>query len=317
VIITVLGLLTLLATACTEQASVPTPTPQLPAGEAANFRFLISDDVNAIDDFASVNVTISQIGVQSGGESGNWTEFTPDITEVDLKPLAGENALEIWSGNLTPGEYSKVFIYVSEVNGILTHELGGEKANVKLPSEKLQISKPFVISANTTTSFVYDVTVVEAGKSGQYILKPQIAQSGAGQKFREVEKEEKGKDKKPETKAEDVTLEDVIWILESFGNLDNPNFVLEDTEVTIKFDSASGQFEGSAGCNSYFGSYEVDEDKLSIKQPVGQTERACLEPIMEQETQYLTALQDAEHYEIDGDQLQIFCDDQLLVFEKR
>ena len=104
-------------------APTPTPTPTPPITEDVNFRFLISDDVNAIDDFEHVYVTISEIGVQRGGESGNWVEFTPDIIEVDLKPLVGENALEIYSGNLTPGEYSKVFIYVSEVNGILTTAL--------------------------------------------------------------------------------------------------------------------------------------------------------------------------------------------------
>ena len=184
IVIVVMALLTVLVGACALQ-----PSPASPTKEEANFRFLISDDANAIDDFTSVNVTISKIGVQRGDESGNWLEFTPDITEVDLKPLVGENALEIWSGNLTPGEYSKVFIYVSEINGILTPALGGEKANVKLPSNKLQISKPFVISENTTTSFVYDVTVVKASQSGQYILKPQIAQSGADQKFKEIKPE--------------------------------------------------------------------------------------------------------------------------------
>lgn len=148
-----------------------------------NFRFLISDDVNAIEDFESVNVTISTIGLQKGGESGNWTEIAVD-TEVDLKPLVGENATEIWSGNLTPGEYTKVFIYVTEVKSVL---IGGEKADVKLPSDKLQISKPFTISADNTTNFVYDITVIKAGKSGQYILKPQIAESGPNQHYIEVE----------------------------------------------------------------------------------------------------------------------------------
>lgn len=190
------------------QPPAPSPAPPI-VKEGVNFQFLISDDVNAIADFEHVYVTISEIGVQRGGESGNWLEFTPDITEVDLKPLVGENALEIWSGNLTPGEYSKVFLYVSEVNGILTEALGGGKANVKLPSEKLQISKPFVISENTTTSFVYDVTVVKAGQSGQYILQPQIAQSGAEQQFREVKQEKKEKDEEPETQeSEDIEEED-------------------------------------------------------------------------------------------------------------
>ena len=366
-------------------APVPTPAPTPPITEEANFRFLISDDVNAIDDFEHVYVTISEIGVHSGGGSGNWTEFTPDITEVDLKPLVGENALEIWSGNLTPGEYNKIFIYVSSVNGTLTEDLGGGEANVKLPSEKLQISKPFVISDNTTTSFVYDVTVIKAGQSGQYILKPQIAQSGAEQQFREVKQEEKGKDEESEEPEElefegtieaidgttwtvniegesrtvdvseaeiegqpdvglyvkiegiedngniiaeeveveeleaqeeaEVALEDIIWVLESYGDPDNLNVVLEDTEITVTFISAEGKIEGSSGCNSYGGSYEVDEDELTIPGPLVSTEMACSEPIMNQEQEYLAILQNAESYEIEDDQLQIFSGDKVLIFE--
>jgi len=57
----------------------------------------------------------------------------------------------------------------------------------------------------TSTNFVYDLTVVKAGKSGQYILKPQINQSGADQDFVKVALEEqpedngesKGKPQKP------------------------------------------------------------------------------------------------------------------------
>lgn len=406
-VITFLALLALVTTACTGQAPAPTPaptptpspapaptptpapaptptptpipTPTPPAGEEANFRFLISDDVNAIEDFEHVYVTISKIGVHSAGESGNWTEFTPDVTEVDLKPLIGENALEIWSGNLTPGEYNKVFIYVSDVNGILIEALGGEEANIKLPSNKLQISKPFVISEDTV-SFVYDVTVIEAGKSGQYILQPQIAQSGAGQIFREVKQEEIGKDDEPEEPEElefegtietidgttwtvniegesrtvdvseaeiegqpdvglhvtiegteedgnilaekveveaEVALEDTIWVLESYGDPENLNAVLEDTEITINFISAEVKMEGSAGCNSYFGSYEVEGNQLSIPGPIGATEMYCMEPegIMEQEQEYLAILQDAESYEIEDDQLQIVSGDKVLVFK--
>ena len=61
----------------------------------------------------------------------------------------------------------------------------GEAVNVKLPSNKLQISKPFTIS-DSVVNFVYDITVVKAGKSNKYILKPQIARSGSDQKFNEV-----------------------------------------------------------------------------------------------------------------------------------
>jgi hypothetical protein len=51
----------------------------------------------------------------------------------------------------------------------------------------LQISKPFEVRSGEEINFVYDLTVVEAGNSGQYILKPQVDQSGATQGFIEVE----------------------------------------------------------------------------------------------------------------------------------
>ena len=164
----------------------PTPTPQptpIPTGEKVNFRFLISDEENAIGDFEQLWVHITSIGVQKGGDSGNWTEFTPDITKVDLKLLVGENATEIWSGYVEPGEYNKVFIHVDNVTGILDGAYGGGTANVTLPSDKLQISKPFTLSPDLTVNFVFDITVVEAGKSGKYILKPQIGQSGHDKPF--------------------------------------------------------------------------------------------------------------------------------------
>jgi hypothetical protein len=150
---------------------------------------LISDEVNAIGDFEHLYVTISSIGVQQGGESGMWHVLDPEpdpdgdgIDGLDLKPLTGPNAIAIWSGTLPEGEYTKVFIYVDSIKGILN---GGTEIEMKLPSNKLQISKPFTIS-DSVVDFVYDITVVKAGKSGKYILKPQIAESGAEQKFNEL-----------------------------------------------------------------------------------------------------------------------------------
>lgn len=195
VTMTILVLVAVLAVGC-EEAPSPSPGGISTEGEV-NFRLLISDEVNAIEDFASLNVTITGIGAhQVGGEDG-WIE--PEdfaAVEVDLKPLQGENATEIWNGHLDDGEYNKVFIYVSDVAGILNGDEDGEpvEANVKLPSGKLQISKPFTISSEgQVINFVFDITVVEAGKSGQYILQPQIAQSGPDQEFTDVTPEGPGK----------------------------------------------------------------------------------------------------------------------------
>ena len=146
--------------------------------EEVNFRLWISDEVNAIDDFDELWVTINQIGVHKSGESGEWIEheLVPE-ERVDLTTLKGNNATELWSGDLDDGTYTKVFIYVRVVEGIIA----GEDVNIRLPSGKLQISKPFDVVSGEVTDFVYDVTVVKAGQSGKYNLLPQIAQSGPDQ----------------------------------------------------------------------------------------------------------------------------------------
>jgi len=149
-----------------------------------NLVFLISDDVNAIGDFQSLDVSITSIGLLLGGESGKWVELNPKVTQVDLTLLQGDNAQEIWRGNIPEGRYTKVFIYVAKVSGVLKRT--GQTVDVKLPSNKLRISKPFEVTSDSVVNFVYDITVVEAGKSGKYILKPHAGQSGADQKFKKI-----------------------------------------------------------------------------------------------------------------------------------
>lgn len=113
-----------------------------------------------------------------------------------------------------------------------------------------------------------------------------------------------------------VNFEDKEWALESYGESGNSQAVIEGTEITATFDSAKSEVRGSAGCNSYFGDYEVDDSELSV--PVlANTEMACLEPegIMDQEQQYLRLLRLTESYEIEDNKLRITCSDgSVLVF---
>ncbi len=110
-------------------------------------------------------------------------------------------------------------------------------------------------------------------------------------------------------------LEDISWILESYGEPGSLQTVLEGTEITAIFDSGEGQVTGSAGCNGYSGEYKVKGSKLSIFEMTW-TEMGCPEPagILEQETQYLKALQSAESYEISVGKLQITSGNQVLIF---
>ncbi|MBN1176203.1 MAG: META domain-containing protein [Dehalococcoidales bacterium] len=93
-------------------------------------------------------------------------------------------------------------------------------------------------------------------------------------------------------------LEDYEWVLTSHGKYWEPLSVLPGTEITAFFDSETKEVSGSAGCNSYFGSYEVDHLTLTITGPLGVTEMWCGEEKGEQERVYLEALQAAESFRL-------------------
>jgi heat shock protein HslJ len=111
--------------------------------------------------------------------------------------------------------------------------------------------------------------------------------------------------KKPAAEAGMVELEDTQWMLISYldqaGDLVD---ALPGTNTTALFQE--GQVNGNAGCNGYFGSYEVEGANLSIG-PLASTEMFCVSPpgVMDQETAYLAALNSAASYTIDQDQLHI------------
>lgn len=81
---------------------------------------------------------------------------------------------------------------------------------------------------------------------------------------------------------------------------------LAGTQVTAVFKD-DGSLAGSAGCNSYTTSYEINGSSIKIA-PAGTTKMLCSEPegIMEQETLYLEALQSAASYEIQVSDLVLF-----------
>ena len=110
-------------------------------------------------------------------------------------------------------------------------------------------------------------------------------------------------------------LEDTKWNLESYGKRGNLKDVLEGTEITAVFDRAEGRVHGSAGCNTYSGDYQISDSMLSIP-IIAATEMYRLDPegVMEQEQQYLKALQAAESYQIQDGKLQINCAGQILIY---
>jgi hypothetical protein len=159
------------------------------AEQDVNFRLLISDEPNDIGDFTELWVTISAIGFVQGDEECVLEAVLDPPLEVNLAEFQGEDAAVLWEGYAPDGDYTKIFLYVdTTVTGVLAG--GGEEIEVKLPSNKLHLNLPFTVGdepEGEAAEFVFDITVHRAGNSGQYILKPQLSDSGEGKRYRLLE----------------------------------------------------------------------------------------------------------------------------------
>jgi hypothetical protein len=188
-------------------------------------------------------------------EAGDWETYDVDNRTVDLTRLQGANATQLTSMNVSNGTYTKVFVYVSEINATLEN---GEQVNVKLPSEKLQLNTEFTVGNGEAVDFVFDITVKKAGNSGKYILQPVVSESGTSEdvEIRDVdedddrdEREDRGNDDKGETGEEkrddrddsalnasfvgEVTQgeEATLRVLDDGTAVENASVVVNDAEV--------------------------------------------------------------------------------------
>jgi hypothetical protein len=120
--------------------------------------------------------------------SRGFTIIDLEGASVDLTEVVGEKAIGVFDGELPTGRYTKIELYAADVEGIVD----GETVDVKIPSGKLQIVKPFEVVAGETLSFVFDITVVKKGNGG-YNLLPVISESGvAGEDVEVTEVEADG-----------------------------------------------------------------------------------------------------------------------------
>jgi heat shock protein HslJ len=116
------------------------------------------------------------------------------------------------------------------------------------------------------------------------------------------------------TVSEPIALTAALWQAIGYNNgREAVVSVIIGTEITATF-GKDGTMSGSAGCNNYTASYQVDGDVISIG-PAASTRMFCGEPdgIMDQEMEYLAALETAATYRIEGDRLELRTADGALV----
>jgi heat shock protein HslJ len=114
-------------------------------------------------------------------------------------------------------------------------------------------------------------------------------------------------------KAQSQDLAGSSWEVTAYNNGNQAVVgVLEGTTLTASFNE-DGTLSGNSGCNQYNGSYTVDGDQITIG-PLASTMMMCSDPaeVMDQEAQFLAALQSAANYEIEGNVLQLRTEDDAL-----
>ena len=153
------------------------------------FELLVSDQAAAIDDFDYLEVGFSEARIfATGNDTVNTTRIDLSNTSTsDLTQLRGASAESLVNTSLSAGNYSKIELYVQNVNA----SVDNESVDVKVPPGKLMIAKPFEIRPNETTSFVFDIQVTLRGNEQNnqgYILRPVISESGVAGEDVEVER---------------------------------------------------------------------------------------------------------------------------------
>ncbi|AZQ15312.1 DUF4382 domain-containing protein [Halorubrum sp. PV6] len=160
-------------------------------------------EADATNETDSTNQTDDAAGDTEDDEEGEddsdrgFTVVSLDGVTVDLTQVIEDDAIAVFDGEIPVGSYEKIELSVTTVEGIVD----GESVAVKLPSEKLQITNGFEVTAEEPVSFVFDINVVKRGPKNGYILKPVI--SGSGVAGRDVEVNEVGDETGEEEDEED------------------------------------------------------------------------------------------------------------------
>jgi hypothetical protein len=127
---------------------------------------------NAIDWY----VTTAKIGIDDDGSKAGWYTIVEESQSFDLIALQDVKE-ELGLAELTVGKYTQIRLTVEEANITIDNEGEIEVHNLKIPSNKVKLIKPFWIYEDETTvltlDFEVDKSVHKTGKDN-YIMKPTI-----------------------------------------------------------------------------------------------------------------------------------------------
>ncbi|MBL7842334.1 MAG: META domain-containing protein [Cyclobacteriaceae bacterium] len=100
--------------------------------------------------------------------------------------------------------------------------------------------------------------------------------------------------------TQNISLFDTEWKLKTINGKDYSSY---NPPATLTFTQEESRVSGHAGCNRFFGGYELANDNVSFGQ-LGATKMFC-EDKMELEDNYLKALEQVKRYRMKGNSLQL------------
>ncbi|MCB0770589.1 MAG: META domain-containing protein [Flavobacteriales bacterium] len=96
------------------------------------------------------------------------------------------------------------------------------------------------------------------------------------------------------------------WLLRSLGG--NAITMPEGSDTPwVRLDQEGSKLEGFSGCNSLFGGFELDGDKIQFPN-IGGTKKYCQE-VQSTETAFLSALRSTDGFKMDGNALKLLSGD--------
>lgn len=93
-----------------------------------------------------------------------------------------------------------------------------------------------------------------------------------------------------------AVLQNSYWRLERWEREGSAVALVPQAAVSLHFQDQ--QVDGFAGCNNFAGSFNLTNNQLSIG-ALDATQKGCAAPVMNQENQFLSALQSASRYSLD------------------
>jgi putative lipoprotein len=113
-----------------------------------------------------------------------------------------------------------------------------------------------------------------------------------------------------------ASLADTRWVLRTLAAtpITTPD---NSQEISLQFDANTKQVAGFAGCNRFFGRFDQPTATALHLLNLGSTKMYCAAR-QQLETDYLKALQEVTHYQIEGNTLRLYSDhspEPLALFE--